>query len=94
MAFTLLPLDLGPSGLLYTSGTEPMKIKRDADRRGASKPKSITQPADWWAAFEKQAGDNGQTLSEWVGDCCVANLPAKVQRQLSERPPANRPRSE
>jgi len=54
--------------------------------------KNITQPADWWAAFEQQAQKQGLSLSEWAGDCMRANLPVKVNRKLSERPAANRPK--
>lgn len=54
--------------------------------------KNITQPADWWTAFEQQAQAQGQSLSEWAGDCMRANLPVKVNRTLSQRPAANRPR--
>jgi hypothetical protein len=52
--------------------------------------RNVTQPADWWAAFEAEAKKEGLTLSEWVGACCVANL--SVSRGLTERPPANRPK--
>jgi len=58
----------------------------------ASQRKNLTQPADWWAAFEKQATADGQTLSEWAGECMLANLPATVVVGLSERPAANRPK--
>lgn len=51
----------------------------------SSQRKNITQPADWWAAFARQADADGQSLSEWVGDCCRANLPTAEQRKLSER---------
>jgi len=54
--------------------------------------KNITQPADWMAAFEQQAQSQGQSLSEWAGDCMRANLPVKINRTLSRRPAANRPK--
>ncbi len=57
-----------------------------------SERRNITQPADWWAAFEAEAKKDGLALSEWVGACCVANLPVAVSRGLTERPPANRPK--
>ena len=53
-------------------------------------PKTMTQPADWWDAFERQAQREGLTLSEWVGECCKSY----VQGELSERRPANRPKIE
>jgi hypothetical protein len=56
--------------------------------------RNITQPEDWWAAFEKQANAEGMTLSEWVGWACKAKLPRGIgiHAGLSDRPPANRPR--
>lgn len=54
--------------------------------------RNISQPADWWEAFRQQAEADEQSLSEWLGDCGLANLPASVQRSLSQRPPANRPK--
>ena len=53
--------------------------------------KNITQPADWWAAFEEAAKAEGLTLSAWVGQACVFQLSAKKRLKLTERPPANRP---
>lgn len=35
----------------------------------------ISQPADWWAAFERQASLEGMTMSEWVGQACLKSLP-------------------
>lgn len=55
--------------------------------------KNITQPADWWAAFETQAKAEGLTLSAWIGEAAKAKLPVKVAKKLSQRPPANRPSS-
>jgi len=57
-----------------------------------SQRKSITQPADWWAAFQLQAQAEGMTLSEWMGECCRVYLPSGVNSALLDRPPANRPR--
>jgi len=56
--------------------------------------KNISQPADWWAAYEAEASKQGKSLSEWMADQCNAALPAKVRKALSERPAANRPRKE
>jgi hypothetical protein len=53
--------------------------------------KNITQPADWWAAFEEQAKAEGLTLAAWLGEAAKAKLPPKVAKKLTERPPANRP---
>lgn len=60
----------------------------------SSKRKNITQPSDWWDAFECQAKVEGLSLSKWVGECCVAFLPEDKARQLTERPAANRPKSD
>jgi len=57
-----------------------------------SERRNLTQPADWWAAFEAQAKADGQTLSEWAGECMRGNLPKDVAARLSERPAANRPK--
>jgi len=53
--------------------------------------KNITQPSDWWAAFEAQAKAEGMTLAAWLGEAAKAKLPPKVAKKLTERPPANRP---
>ena len=58
-----------------------------------SKRRNITQPADWWVAFEMQAKAEGLTLSEWVGECCRVYVDKGVNSGLSERPAANRPRT-
>jgi hypothetical protein len=46
----------------------------------------------WCQTLEEQAKADGQTLSEWAGDCMRANLPKDVAAGLSERPAANRPK--
>ena len=56
--------------------------------------RNITQPDDWWAAFELQAKADGKTLSAWIGDAAKDKLPAKVAKKLSARPAANRPKKE
>jgi hypothetical protein len=53
--------------------------------------KHITQPVDWWEAFEAQAKAEGLTLAAWLGEAAKAKLPPKVAKKLTERPPANRP---
>lgn len=59
-----------------------------------SERKNITQPTDWWAAFEKEAARKKLTLSEWIGQVCRAALSNKEWVKLSERPPAHRPKKE
>lgn len=54
--------------------------------------KNITQPSDWWAAFEAHAKAEGLTLSAWLGEAAKAKLPPKLAKKLTERPPANRPK--
>lgn len=55
-----------------------------------SERKNITQPADWWAEFERQATAEGQSLSAWVGECCAANLPAAAREKITPRRPVGR----
>lgn len=60
--------------------------------------KNITQPSDWWAAFETAAEAEGVSLAEWLGACGMANLPKDVSEELSERgtrgrPPSKKPKS-
>jgi hypothetical protein len=56
--------------------------------------KNITQPSDWWEVFEQQAKSEGKSLSAWIGEQCIERLPNKLKKQLSDRPPANRPKKE
>ncbi len=55
--------------------------------------RNITQPADWWAAWEAQAAKEGLPLSTWIGERCNEGLSKKAQRQLSERVSRGRPRT-
>jgi len=57
-----------------------------------SERRNITQPADWWAAFEAQAKADGQSLAAWAGDCMWANLPKDVAVGLSARPSVGAPK--
>jgi hypothetical protein len=57
-----------------------------------SERKCLTQPPDWWDAFNAEAKKRGMTLAAWMGDVCVAQLPKRVQASLSERPGAHRPK--
>jgi hypothetical protein len=56
--------------------------------------RTMTQPDDWWEAFEKEAARTGHTLSEWVGNCCRRQLRRSISDRLSERRPAHRPPAE
>ena len=50
-----------------------------------SERRNLTQPPDHWAAFERQAANDGYTLSEWVGECCQSYLTPEARESLSER---------
>ena len=59
--------------------------------------KRISQPDDWWEAFQTEADAAGMSLSAWMGDACLDSIlrqgrrgDAKVNK-LSERPLASRP---
>ena len=54
--------------------------------------KTVTQPDDWWAAFEAAAQAEGMQISEWLGEAGKKRLPKEVRKQLSERPGAHRPK--
>lgn len=56
-----------------------------------SQRKNISQPEDWWVAFEEEASKSDMTLSAWIGDCCWSFLPVKRRKKLSGRKPAHRP---
>jgi hypothetical protein len=56
--------------------------------------KQISQPADWWAAFQRQADEAGVSLSQWLGERGIEALSAKERKGLSERRPEGRPRKE
>lgn len=45
-----------------------------------------SQPADWIDAFKIQATRNGQSLSEFLGDCGVKSLDSDLRKKLGARP--------
>lgn len=56
--------------------------------------KNITQPADWWAAFEAEAAKRGMPLSEFMG-LAAAKMLAKEQRKgLTQRIKPGRKKNE
>jgi len=57
-----------------------------------SAKKTISQPPDWWAAFQAEADKCELSLSAWIGFCCRNRLPAAKIAKLSARPLASRPR--
>ena len=63
---------------------EKLKMKK-------TKRKNISQPHDWWLAFEAAARADGRTLSAWIGECCVECIPDSAQAEMSERLPVGRP---
>lgn len=58
-----------------------------------SERRNITQPSDWWAAWESAATAVGQNLSTWIGKQCNKALPKEVRDKLSERATRGRPRN-
>lgn len=44
----------------------------------------VTMPVEYKEAFQKEAEAGGRNLSEFVRDCCVANLGASHQKHLPE----------
>jgi len=57
-----------------------------------SERRCVTEPVEWWRAFGKQADAEGVSLSEWLGACGLANLPAAVVETLPDRPPVGAPK--
>lgn len=55
--------------------------------------KNITQPADWWAAWEEAAKKAGKSLSAWIGDACNARLPKADKVTLGKRNVVGKPKS-
>lgn len=54
---------------------------------------NIVQPHRWWKAFREAAEQEDISLSEWIGNACLAALPETVRDKLPQvRPPANRPK--
>ena len=61
----------------------------------ASERRNISQPEEWWAAFEQQAKrDGADSLSKWIGEVCISNLEDDLWETCYERPPAHRPKKE
>ena len=48
--------------------------------------RNLSQPPEYWAAWEATAAKLGMSLSEWIASVCNAQLPLAVQRKLPERP--------
>lgn len=53
--------------------------------------RNITQPADWWAAFDAAAQAGGTDLSAWLGEAGRRMLPRAERKKLSERVTRGRP---
>lgn len=56
--------------------------------------KNITQPSDWWAAFEAEAKRRGLTLSEFIGLAALKMLAKDQKAKLSERVKPGRKKNE
>lgn len=54
-------------------------------QESAAKRFNITEPPEWWEAFKAQAKEEGMSVSEWLGECGLANLPREVRERLPER---------
>jgi hypothetical protein len=54
--------------------------------------KNITQPSDWWVVFQAESDKAEMSLSAWIGEACKKRLDKEQAKNLSERPPANRPK--
>lgn len=57
---------------------------------GKTVKKTISQPEDWWQAWEVQAFKAGLHLSEWIAEQCNSQVPEKTRAKLSERTPRGR----
>jgi hypothetical protein len=73
------------------AGASPELVEILERERMTNERKNITQPSDWWAAFEEAAKAEGLTLAAWLGEAAKKQLPPKVAKKLTDRPPANRP---
>ena len=69
-----------------------MMTKKQKKTAGGLVATQILLPADRKAAYVVAAKSCGMTLTAWIDDCCLANLPASVQRTLSDRPEMGRPK--
>jgi ribonuclease HII len=47
--------------------------------------KNITQPSDWWDAFEAEAEKRGLTLAEFMGLAASKMLTKEQRAELSQR---------
>ena len=61
------------------------------DRRKSSRIE-VYAPPDHKAAMQAAAAKADMTLSEWLAFVAVAALPLSVQKNLSARPAAHRPK--
>lgn len=53
--------------------------------------KNISQPADWWAAWESAARAAGMSLSAWIGKRCNSGLPRDARDALGDRVSVGKP---
>ena len=56
------------------------------------KKRTISQPDDWWIAFELAASKRRMTISQWLGEAGRKCLPQPVKMKLSDRRRPGRPR--
>ena len=58
-----------------------VRIKEDV----AKQRKNISQPAEWWRAFQEQADAEGKCLSEFMGDVLRQYVEKHQGKQLRDR---------
>ena len=51
----------------------------------SSERTTLTQPAEWWEAFKRQAYMERKSLSEWAGEAMLSQLPARAAKKLPPR---------
>lgn len=70
--------------------TKTEKRPRRKTKTSPAKPKLterrvISQPPDWWLAFDRLAKASGVSVSQLIGDAVANLLPAADRAQLSQR---------
>lgn len=72
-----------------TGSGSPSTTVKDGTTTGwnkmANERRNITQPDDWWAAFQAAADSEGRDLSSWIGEAAKAKLSKKKAAKLSQR---------
>jgi hypothetical protein len=53
----------------------------------------VSQPIEWIEAFKIQAKRNGESLSEFLGDCAKVNLDKDLRMAINDERPKRGPKS-